>query len=231
MNLGNLRVLARLTIPEAKINRINNTNLDLIINEVVKDINLRLKLLNQDEKFDVTAEKYKYDLSSSAETVTRFAKIDDLGLYWNAGSSTTPDWTRLIPKTLKWLDDNIPQWRDAGSGDPLYYAKKGKYLYIHPTPDTALTDGFWLYFIEGAQAMSEDAHYPFGYSSEIEEYAILTDAIIKGIEWWITPMVGEEKGSILEEYLAILNIKKSMLKENLDITSDKETRLRVPHVC
>ena len=78
MNLGNLRTLSRLTIPGAEISRINPTNLDIIINVVVKDINARLRLLNQDEKFDVTDGQYKYDLGDSSETITRFCKIDNL---------------------------------------------------------------------------------------------------------------------------------------------------------
>ena len=233
MNLGNLKILSRLSIPGAKVSRIKNTNLEIIINVVVKDINARLMLLNQDEKFNVVADQYKYNLGDSSETVTRFSKVDNLGLYWNAGSASSTDWRRLYPKTVKWLDKNFPQWRDADSGDPLYYAKKGRYIYTYPTPDTALTNGFWLYFIEQTRTMAQSTHYPFGYTTEISEYSILTDVIIKGIEWWTKPMVGkkEQQADIFKEYLALLEIQRSVLKVNLDISSDKEAKMNLKKVC
>lgn len=230
MTLGNLRTLCRLIVPEAKASRVNNTNLTLTINTVVQDINARLKLLNQDEKFNVVAEQYKYD---SSGIVSRFFKIDNLGLYWNAGSATSADWRRLYPRTLKYLDNNFPQWRDADSGDPLYYAKKGRYLYIYPTPDTALDSGFWLYYIQNPIPMSSDSSYPFGGTSEIPEYSILTDCIIAGVKFWILPMTGksEQRQQAFTEYLNAIEIKRRVLRENLDISSDKETRIKIPHVC
>lgn len=233
MNLGNLRTLCRLTIPGAKTTRISNATLDIIINDVVKNVNQRLGLLNQDEKFNVAADQYKYDLSDSSETVTRFFKIDNLGLWWNAGSASSTDWRRLYPKTIKWLDKNFPQWRDASSGDPLYYAKKGRYLYTYPTPDTALTDGFWLYFIEQTIAMSKDSDYPFGNTSEIPEYSGLADVIVKGVEWWIKPMIGKkaQQPAVFKEYLALLDIQRTVLRTNLDISSDKKAKIHLKKVC
>ena len=236
MNLGELRTLSRLTVPALKTARISNSNLDKIINYVAKDLNVRLNLLNQDEKFNVVANQYKYDLGDSSETVSRFAKIDDLGLWWNAGTATSTDWKRLEPKTMKWLDKNTPQWRDASSSDPRYYAKKGRYLYIHFTPDTALDDGFWLYFIEQTQPMVTTAHYPFGYETEIPEYSILTEVIIKGTEYWTLPVIGKKdeqvQAGVLKEYLALVEDKRKVLDVNLDITSDKEAaKMSIKKVC
>ena len=233
MNLSNLRKLCRLSVPAAKKSRITTPSLDLIINEVVKDINARLKLLNQDEKFNVVADQYRYDLSDSEETVTRFSKIDNLGLYWNAGSATSPDWKRLYSKTVKWLDKNFPQWRDADSSNPMYYAKKGRYLYICPTPDTALSSGFWLYYIQNPVPMSSNSSYPFGGTVEISEYSILTDAIIAGVRATILPMIGkpEQRQQAFTEYLNIIELKRRVLREILDITSTKEARIKIPHIC
>lgn len=230
MNLENLRTLSRLSIPSAKTSRIKLANLDLIINEVVKDINARLHLLNQDEKFNVVADQYKYDLS---EIVSRFSKIDNLGLYWNAGTASSTDWRRLKPVTVKYLDKNFPQWRDADSGDPIYYAEKGRYLYTYPTPSEALTDGFWLYFIENPISMSSDSDHPFGNDIEIPEYSILTDVIIAGVKNWIQPMMStkEQPTGTLQTYLSLLEIKRAVLKVNLDISSDEGSKLKIKKVC
>lgn len=233
MNLGNLRTLCRLSVPAAKTSRIKPANLDLIINEVVKDINSRLLLLNQDDKFNAVADQYKYDLSNSEETVIRFSKIDNLGLYWNNGTASSTDWKRLYPKTLKWLDKNAPQWRDADSADPMYYAKKGRYLYIYPTPDTAGDNLFWLYFIEQTQVMSNNAHFPWGHATEIPEYSILTDVIIAGVKSFILPMIGkpEQRQQAFAEYIILVEQKRRVLAENPDINSTKEARIKIPYVC
>ena len=233
MKLSELRTFSRLSLPGAKKNRITNTQLDTIINVSANDVNIHLGLLPQDSKFNVKADQYKYDLSDSEETVERFTAIDNLGLYWNSGTAASPDWSRMETKTLKWLGNNFPQWRDAGSGDPQYYAKKGRYLYLYPTPDTALTDGFWLYFIEKAPTMSANGDYPFGNSVEIPEFSILSDVIIKRVEWWIAPMFtkGVSKANILAEYFAMIEEKRALLNKNLDITSSKNARMSLKKVC
>ena len=148
-----------------KANEVSNELLELAINETVRDINSRLFLLKENSKFDVAADQFLYDLSDSGETVSRFLKID-IGLWWNAGTAANTNWKKLYPRTLKYLDKNFPQWRDANSSNPLYYAKDGKYLTIYPAPDTDLTEGFWLYFIENTRNMTSKDHYPFGIKNQ-----------------------------------------------------------------
>lgn len=233
MNLSNLRTMSRLLVPELKTGRMENGQLDLIINMVIRSINGRLCLLKEDSKFNVIAEQYKYDLSNSSETVNRFFKVDKPGLYWNRGTTASPDWKKLDPKSLEWLDENVPQWRNADSGDPLYYAKEGKYLLVHPTPDTTLSNGFWLYFIENTRDMTSDGHYPFGYDTEIPEYKILDDAIIEGIRAWLQAPVGEKdaQNPIFANFIRLLNEKKKDLGKALDINYDKNAKIHLNPVC
>lgn len=233
MNLDNLETLCRLTVPGAKDKRVTSPRLQLIINQVVNNINFRLRLLRTDDFFGVTADKYKYDLSSSDETVSKFAKIDKPGLWWNAGTADSPDWKELRPRTLKWLDKNRPKWRNASSGDPEFFVKHGKFLYIHPTPSADLAGGFHLYFIERTETMTQSGHYPFGYDIEIPEYAILTDVILKGVEYFLLPMVGKKDSqrSVLQEYQVLIEQKRRELHFNPAIASSGDARLRLPHVC
>lgn len=233
MTLSNLKKLARLQVPGAKKNRVSPATLELIINEVTTDINARMRLLRTDDKFGVTADQYKYDLSDSSETVDRFFKIDKLGLWWNAGSVSSTDWRRLFPKTFNWLDKNFLGWRDLGSGDPIYYAKQGRYIITVPAPDTTLANGFWLYFIENARNMSSSSHYPFGYGVEIPEYAILTDVIIKGIEVWLKHPVGKKRegSEAMVEYRGLILEKQGILADNPDIKSDDKTKIHLARVC
>ena len=233
MNLGNLKTLGRLVVPAAKSARIKDAPLTLIINEVCRDLNARLKLLVTDEKFNVVADQYKYDLSDSSETVARYFKTDKMGLWWNDGTAASPDWKRLLPKTVKWLDKNVSGWRDQDSGDPKYYAKRGKFLTLVPTPDTALTNGLWLNFIENTQDMAKSTDYPFGHETEIPEYAFLTKTILKGIECWIKQPVGKDRESsqAFGEYMLMVEDARGILAESPDIQATKEARIKLKHVC
>lgn len=233
-NLGNLRLLSRLNVPRAKTSRVKNATLDLIINEVVRDINARLKLLRTDAKFDKIAEQYKYDLSKVSETVDRFYKIDEMGIWWNSNTAAVVNYRRLFPRSMKWLDKNQEGWRNQGSGDPRYYAKHGRFLIFHPTPAVTLTDGFWLYYIENTRDMSSPSHFPWGYTVEIPEYAFLTDLIIKGVEVWLKPTVGKkpEGSAAMTEYRALTTEKEAILADNPDIRANVErTKITLPSIC
>ncbi len=233
MNLGNLRVFSRISVPSAKVSRISNTNLDIMINEICRDLNARLHLLRTDGKFDVVADKQKYDLSKASETVTRFFKTDRPGLWWNAGTAAAPRWRRLYPRTIKWLDKHFEGWRNQTTSDPQYYVKQGKYLLIYYTPATGLTDGFWLYFVENTTDMSEDAHFPFGHEDEIPEYSFLSKVIVKGVEAWLEKPVGKDKESTqsFAHYLLMVEDARGILKETLDIQAARATKITLRHVC
>lgn len=234
-NLGNLRLLSRLNVPRAKTNRVSPATLDLVLNEVVRDINARLKLLRTDAKFDKKADQYKYDLSDASETVDRFYKIDESGIWWNSNTAAVVNYRRLFPRTIKWLDKNQEGWRNQGSGDPRYYAKQGKFIIFYPTPSVTLTDGFWLYYIENTIDMSSPSnHYPWGFTSEIPEYAFLTDLIIKGVEVWLKPPVGkkQEGSTAMAEYRALATEKEAILLDNPDIRANVlRTKITLPNVC
>ncbi len=228
-----LQTLARSAVPSAKKARVTPVILKVIINDVCRDINARLHLLSTDDKFNVVADQYKYDLSDSSETVDRYFKTDKMGLWWNAGTASAPDWRRLFPKTLKWLDKNFEGWRNQDGDDPIYYAKHGRFITLYPTPDTALTDGFWLYYIENTINMDKSTDYPFGNTVEIPEYSSLTYLIIKGVEAWLDRPVGkdQEGSQAFIEYIGMIEDAKLKIKGQLDIQSDRKTKITLPVVC
>ncbi len=233
MNLGNLTTFCRLTVPSAKSKRITPASLILAINEVVKDINVRMRLLREESKFPTIASQYKYDLSDSSETVERFAKIDKSGLYWNQNTVDNVNWQRLYPRSIKKLDQDFQHWRDLAPGIPIYYFKRGKYLNLYPTPTDDLANGLWLYFIQTPIPMSSNSDFPFGNTIEIPEYQILTDVIVKGVEWWLKPMVGkkEEQMGVFQEYIALIEIKRRILDSKDDVDKARNTKINLKKVC
>lgn len=224
MTLSELRSLLRLYVPHALTSVITDIQLNLILNEGVNDIASRTLCLPADTKFNAVADQQDYDLSS---VVSRFLVIDKEGLFWTNGTR----YKQLLPKTMKWLDENRPNWRDEGSGEPLYYLKRGSTLKVIPEPDTSTSDGFWLYFGQGAVTMTNDTHYPFsGSTTEITRLSIFDEAIILYGQWKILRAMGKKDEALSgrQEYLAEVIDQMTMTGRQRDIASAKDTRLQGP---
>src|SRR3990172_4144663 len=109
MTLDNLKILARAYVPGAKVNVISDSILELLLNAGAVEVAALTVCLKTNKKFDIEADKSEYNLSS---VLGDFLVMDDPGVYWYNGSS----WKQLHPKTIKWLDENRPNWRDQTSG-------------------------------------------------------------------------------------------------------------------
>lgn len=225
MNRGDLKTLIRLFVPAAKTNRVSATTLNLLVQQAVDDICVHLRPIRTNEKFNVVANNYDYDLTSE---VDRFLSIEPSGLWWNAGTAVSTNWDKVYPRTLEWLDRNRPAWRDLDTGDPRWYAKEGDDLIIVPTPSASLTDGFWLFFNQKPQRMGDDSHYPFGYTSQIERLAILDELIIKYVESKLKQATGKKQEALVtyQEYKAMRFDKKKILDKRLDISNAEETKFQ-----
>jgi len=226
MLLSQLRTLARGIIPGAKLQVIDNSTLDLILNEAVKDISAYTVCLKANKKFNVKADIGEYNLSVE---ITDYLTVDKPGLWWNNGSI----WRPVYPKTLKWLDENIPNWRSISSGVPLYYSIDGDILTVSPKPTTAVSSGFWLYYGKRPTSMTKDEHYPFsGTTTELVHLSIFDMCIVKYAKWVIEPMLNKEGDANLSmrEYLSEREVKKNQLHKRLDIAHSTDLGLRGPAV-
>lgn len=226
MTLSQLRTLARAMIPGAKLQVINNDVLDLILNEGVKDIAAYTICLKTNKKFNAEANVSEYNLSSK---LGDYLTVDKPGLWWY----NTSQWRPVYPKTLKWLDENKPNWRDSSSGSPLYYSIDADILTITPAPDTAATNGLWLYYGKKPTAMTAEGHYPFsGSTTELTHLSMFDMAIIKYAKWCIEPMLNKEGDSnlSLQEYMKERAEKMSLLYKRKDISASPATRLQGPRV-
>lgn len=220
MNLSNLKTLARAYVPQAVVRAINKTTLELILNEATLDVALRTICLETDTTFNVVADQVEYDITTN---VSDFLVISDGGLWWNDGSQ----WQELIPKTIKWLNENIPTWRNMSSGTPQYYAQYGDKLLIHPASDTALADGLKLYYGKKPQTMTASGHYPFGYTTEIARLAPLSEAILAYWEWKALKILGKKQESLaakFQEYLEIIADKIRLINRVPNIAAHKKTK-------
>ena len=216
MNLGNLKTLARLMVPAAKKNRIIPTNLTLILNQGTLNVAFLTSALKTNTLFNITANTSLYNLTTIH---SEFLKIMEEGIWWKNSSGT---WTRLKGRTIKWLDDNRPTWRNDSSGDPEFYYKEGDDIVLVPTPDTAVADGGRLYHSIRPDTMSANSDYPFGGKTEISRLSILSDAILKYWKWQALWIVGKKETSAVaeEEYKKEVTEKSLLLTIKLDIPKD-----------
>jgi len=223
MNFANLKTLSRGYVPQAKVNVISNTNRDIILNEGARKVARLTKCLPVNETFNVVADQREYDLSS---VVTRYLLPDKPGLWWYDSG----EWVQMIPKTKKWLDRHKPNWRDSSSGNPYYYYIDGDTLGLEPPPDTAGTDYFKFYFFQKPQQMSSNAHYPFGYDTEISRLAGLSEAILLYWRWKALRIVGKAKGNEIiiakKDFYEEITIQSKLLEERPDISASRKTKMR-----
>lgn len=230
MTLKNFRDLIRAYVPGAKISVIDDTLLDLIINQGVNDVNIYALAYKGNAKFNVVISQQEYLFST---VLTDFVCMDEAGLYFNRGTVTTEDWKRLDPYTMTSLSNEWPRWRNDGNDRPYRYVPESNVLTIHPKANASLTNGFWAYYIKRAVSMTQSIHYPFtGSTVEISSLIILDDAIIDYVRWKLSrPLGQEQKGVITEQdYRKNLSEKIMMLKRRPDITGTPGIRMHGPSI-
>ena len=229
MTLSDFRTLIRAYVPAAKIQVISNAVLDLMINQGVKDINIKAAALVGNATFNVVAEQRDYTMS---QQISDFIAFTDAGLWWNQGSASSLDWIRLTALTRRSLNDRYPQWANQDSDSPWRYIIEGDTLSIDPKPSASLTNGFWAFYIKKPTDMTQGSHYPFsGTTTEIASLSVFDDAIIDYVRWKLAgPLKAEATGILLEkDYDKSLASKIAIFKRRLDTTGNN-SRMRVPTI-
>lgn len=217
MTLGNLKTLIRAFQPTAHTSKLDDTILELLINQGVIDVAAYTKCLKGNKKIDVAENVFEYALS---EKVTDYLYPDKPGLFWYDGT----DWQDLYTFTLKRLDNEHPLWRDLDAADPLRYSIDGDILTVSPTPDTALSEGFWLYYVKKPVAMTADDQYPFsGTTTEYPHLSIFDMAIVYYVLWKLSPAFNTKEESYIynqKRYDAEREEKRKLFNRRPDIVSN-----------
>jgi len=228
MNFGKLKQLARAFVAEAKKGVVADAELESIINFAAFEVASRSICLNENKKFDSVANVGEYNLTS---ILTRYIVPDKSGLWYRTSTST--NYAQLIPKTIKWFDENKPDWRDADAGDPTHYAIDGDKLVVTPAPDSVITEAFWMYFGQAPVEMSSDDDYPFGGTSEIHRLKGLQIAIIKYAEIGLSKAIngGMDSYRLKEnEFEREISKQIAMLQRRKDISSYRDSKMKFGEV-
>ena len=224
MNLGNLKSLSRAQNPGAKLQKVGDTVLQLIINQGAIEISAYTICLKARQKFDVVEDVDEYLIS---EEISDFLVMDEPGIWWNDGSN----WKKLLPETLKSLDEYWPNWRDLTSGDPTKYTIDGDILTIVRPPDTALVKGFWAYYGKKPVTMTKSSHYPFvGAANENPRLTIFDSTILAYVKWQLSSMLN--KGVEADKYMQLYRVdreeKNGLFNDRPDISSHAKMTMEKP---
>lgn len=226
--LQTLENIIRLKVPGANLQVIDSPNLWVFINKGVDDVNQRLKVMRKNTKFDVIASQQEYIIST---ILPDFLCMDDSGIWWNNGTLATPSFNQLLPKDRKWLDENVYSWRDYLAGTPIYYYQEDDTLGFVAPPAVAVSQGFWIYYIQAAVAMSNASHYPFvGTTTERPAYRCLDDGIIAYTQYQLQALLGNKSQGIMDEAAYMLELEKveSIFRRRPDINASRYYKMQGP---
>lgn len=205
MTFNQLKLLARAMMPGMKTDVLPDTStstqagLDLVLNEGVKDISDFTACLPTNKKFNAVASQgtaaNPYIISS---VIGNFLTMGGGGFLWNEGTATVPQWKKLNPRTIEYLDENRSNWKEVADGTPEDYAIDGDNLYVIPAPVSSLTEGLWLFYSKSPTTMVNANVYPFsGTTTELTHLSKFDMAIIYYARAKISPMLNKETGENL----------------------------------
>lgn len=130
-----------------------DTNIDNELNRAALEIAYHTCCIAGDNTEELTADTETFALQSD------FLRMDPEGGVWYLDSDS--DWQRVKPKSMAWLDENKPTWRNADSSDPDYCFIRGNNLHIYPKSDTTTSNGLRYYYGKQPTSMSGDSIEPF----------------------------------------------------------------------
>jgi hypothetical protein len=133
----------------------------------------------------------------------------------------------LFPKTRRWLDLYIRNWRDQGSGDPNWYSIEGDELLLFYTPDAART--VRVHHLKKSTPMDNLDNYPWwNRPTELTALRFYDNAIIAYAIWMLSPalMDKENRNYYEQQFYAKVKMANSQCKRHPDMTTDYDYFIR-----
>ena len=222
MNLGEMILRVRRQLPAATVESVPSEVITTELNIGVNYVNRAVQVYQGYTEFNFVPEQQVYSL---ATVVPSYLGIVKSGVWWKDDSGT---FKYRIAKTRRWLDSNIPNWRDATSGVPFWYWVDGDELGFYLKPSTA-----WacrVYHLKKATAMDNNSNYPWMNSTtEVTALQPLDDAIISYAIWKLSAAVGKDTRETPEEALYLRELQKGMtqVRRRKDLMADVDSFMRM----
>lgn len=136
----------------------------------------------------------------------------------------------LYPKTKKWLDNFLINWRDSSPVEiPTWVVIDGDTLIFEPAPSGV--NQFTVDAVKYGTPMTNDANYPWNNSSsqELTSLRPMDDAIIAYAIWKLAPAVFDNEGRNYYEGQYEKRVQEGMkkLRRRWDMTSSFDYYIRL----
>ncbi|RLE42221.1 hypothetical protein DRJ16_05140 [Candidatus Woesearchaeota archaeon] len=233
MNLTQLRSLARLKVPSAPSDVISDDNQLIIFNNGVLEITRETKCLPTYGSFDTAADTMEYNLSSLLSDYLCPLDEDLMKVYYYDGS----EYTELDIVTLSYLDENYSDWQTADSGDPERCVILGDTLFLHPKPDSTISNGIKMFYCKKPTPMDGSTYiYPWGGTSEITRLTPYHTVVIDYYEKEAYEILdindpnSPRRTRAYQKYIDKIKWMKAKIREEtaLMILKSKKTQFKIP---
>ena len=228
MKLSEFESFLRMIVPSANNTRITPSQLQLVINKGVRDVNSIGKVLTKSGYFNAIADSGEYVISSHS-TINDFVTVGESGLWYNKGSAASPNYVELWGATKPYLNKKNPNWHTAGSSDPNYAVFETNLITVQPKPSADLDDAFFMPdYVYKPTTMTNADHYPFsGSETEFTDLEVLDDAIIAYVRWILGLSIGEKQEGILtkKEYEQTVTHRTALLRRRPDLNNNHDFKI------
>lgn len=130
-----------------------------------QELNRKLRLMRTTSTAATVVDKQDYVLTTDfGLTAGAFMGVIRPGLIYYDG---TQDSTPLKLRSLEWLYEHVPNWRNDAAATPRYFfPKEGGLLFnnmlsLYPKTDKAVAGGLRLHHLLKPARMTDDTHQPF----------------------------------------------------------------------
>lgn len=199
MNLGDMTTRVRQQLPQAGG---TSDTLDITIQNALNQGVVKVNMITQCYQTVVKVANtpatagvpQQYSLSVICPG---YLSMVDSGVWWfqTDGSSQI-----MYPVTRRWLDLNVPNWRDQSpvSGNPTWYWHEGDQLGFYPGSTQQSTESqldFWIYYLLFPTAMGGPNNFPWTNGlTEFSALRCMDDAIIAYAVSKLAPTLMDKEG-------------------------------------
>lgn len=221
MNLGLMTQRVRRQLPTATVESVPDSVIWAELNQGVDECNRIAQIYKGYTEFTSVAGKQIYPLSTY---VPRYLGMSKDGVWYLVGTS----FKELFPKTIRWLDLWIRNWRDLGSAEAQWYWVQGNDLGLYPKPSSATT--VRIYHLLKSIPMDNADNYPWeNTANEIGALQAFDDAIIAYARWKLCIPASKEAmdKDLYAEFMREIVKAKTQVNRRPDMTSHWDNFIRI----
>jgi len=222
MTLSEMTTRVRNQLPAATVESVSDDIIWRELNIAVNECNRLSQVYQGYTEFTTVVDKQIYNFSTYVPLYLGMAKD---GVWFNNSGTSLKE---LFPKTIRWLDLWIRNWRDLTSGEPQWYWVLGDDLGLYPKPSTAAT--LRVYHLKKATAMDNANNYPWtNTTTEVTALQAFDKPITTYARWALTSAVGvpTNEDPLYKRFLLEVKLAKEQTNRRPDWSSHWDSPMRI----